>query len=67
MSYTVNGQDFGNYAADARRFAMRTAIETGLLQEVRCDGTLVDAYVRGESGLAKLVYTYVPGQTIPGY
>lgn len=61
MSYAVNGQDFGTYGADARRHAVRQAIETGERQVVSCDGQPVDAYERGSSGLARLVWTHGSG------
>lgn len=53
--YTVNGKSFGDHPGDARRYAMRQAIETGKRHTVCCNGQKLDAYVRGMSGLAKLV------------
>lgn len=55
-NYTVNSKSFGDQSGDARRFAMRQAIVTGTLQEVACNGVVLDSYDRGPSGLARLVY-----------
>ena len=62
--YDVNGQGFGHYGADARRHAVRRAIETGERQVVSCNGQAIDAYERGATGLAKLVWTYGSGQPL---
>ncbi len=62
--YTVNGKSFGPYAGDARRFAMRQAMETGTYQAVACNGLLLDAYTRGKSGLAELVFSAKIGSTV---
>lgn len=56
MTYTVGDKSFEKYLADARRYAMRRAIETGEPHTVCEDGAPRETWERGKEGGAKLTW-----------